>query len=112
MPLKDQTQAAHFRFHFSVSAVRLNNGFTLAALCEPDPWFGFDVRSNETSAAVLYYDYALTITSEIQYYWSPPSFSLSFALYVVNRYIGLIGPIPLFLEYLFELSEHVSFLPI
>ncbi|KAI0807438.1 hypothetical protein C8Q74DRAFT_1362941 [Fomes fomentarius] len=71
-----------------ISVVRLNNVFTLAAL------------------SILYYDYALTITSEIEYYWSPPSLSISFVLFVVNRYVGLFGPMPLFFEYLLDFSEH------
>lgn len=60
------------------------------------------------STALLYYDYALTVTSEIEWYWSPPSPSAPFILFTVSRYFGLLGPIPVFLEYFGGLPEHVS----
>ena len=60
------------------------------------------------SLAILYYDYALTVMSEIQYFWSPPSFSPSFILFVISRYFGLLGPIPVFFEYFGIFPEHVS----
>ena len=62
----------------------------------------------DSSAAILYYDYAVTFFSEVQYYWMSASPSISFLLFVVNRYIGILGPIPVFFEYFSELSEHVS----
>ncbi|KAI8998506.1 hypothetical protein BD414DRAFT_533349 [Trametes punicea] len=54
---------------------------------------------------ILYYDYSVTVLSEIQYYWSPPTRSINFLLFAVNRYIGLLGPIPVFFEYFFSTSE-------
>lgn len=50
----------------------------------------------------------MTIFSEIEYYWIPAKHSLSFFLFVTNRYIGILGPIPVFFEYFSEVSEHVS----
>lgn len=60
---------------------------------------------------VLYYDYILTITSEIQFVWSSPSISPSFVLFVANGYVGILGHIPVFFEYLSDSSEHVSTSP-
>ncbi len=58
--------------------------------------------------AILYYDYALTVASEIEWYWSPPSFSLSSVLFALVRYYGLLGPIPVFFEYFsVDISEAV-----
>ncbi|TFK94561.1 hypothetical protein K466DRAFT_593401 [Polyporus arcularius HHB13444] len=58
---------------------------------------------------ILYYDYALTVASEIEWYWSPPSFSLSSCLFALIRYYGLLGPIPVFFEYFpVDISEAVS----
>ncbi|TBU65674.1 hypothetical protein BD310DRAFT_911818 [Dichomitus squalens] len=71
-----------------VSAVRLDSSLTLAAF------------------SILYYDYALTITSEIEYYWNPPSMSAPFVLFVVSRYLGLLGPLPVFFEYFGGFPEH------
>ncbi|KAI0720948.1 hypothetical protein C8T65DRAFT_825985 [Cerioporus squamosus] len=74
---------------YYANALRVDTALTLAAF------------------TVLYYDYALTVTSEIQWYWSPPSFSLSSFLFALSRYFGLLGPIPVFLEYFpADFSEH------
>ena len=48
--------------------------------------------------------------SEIEYFWSPPSPSWSWSLFVVCRYFGLLGPIPVFFEYFGMYPEDVSFL--
>ncbi|TFK83481.1 hypothetical protein K466DRAFT_555009 [Polyporus arcularius HHB13444] len=74
---------------YYATALRVDTALTLAAF------------------TVLYYDYALTVTSEIQWYWSPPSFSLSSFLFAISRYFGLLGPIPVFFEYVStDFSEH------
>ncbi|CDO72855.1 hypothetical protein BN946_scf185002.g40 [Trametes cinnabarina] len=80
------------------------------AILQPDAvFFANSVRwdTSLTLAALtaLYYDYAITILSEIQYYWSPPMLSINFLLFVVNRYVGLLGPIPVFFEYFMLTSE-------
>ncbi|RDX56615.1 hypothetical protein OH76DRAFT_1451700 [Lentinus brumalis] len=64
------------------------------------------MRRGRVQWAVLYYDYALTVTSEIQWYWSPPSFSLSSFLFAISRYFGLLGPIPVFFDGM--VHPHVS----
>ncbi|KAH9901072.1 hypothetical protein C8Q73DRAFT_786478 [Cubamyces lactineus] len=65
----------------------------------------FDTSLTLSAFTVLYYDYAMTILSEIEYYWSPPKLSTNFVLFAVNRYIGLLGPIPVFFEYFFLTTE-------
>ncbi|KAI0665123.1 hypothetical protein C8Q70DRAFT_1049292 [Cubamyces menziesii] len=68
----------------------------------------FDTSLTLSAFTILYYDYAMTVLSEIQYYWSPPKLSTSFVLFAVNRYIGLLGPIPVFFEYFFLTTESYS----
>ncbi|KAH9945992.1 uncharacterized protein BXZ73DRAFT_95505 [Epithele typhae] len=63
-----------------VSAVRIAASLTVAGL------------------SILYYDFALTFFSEIEYFWSPPVLSPTFFLYLTTRYFGLLGPLPVFLE--------------
>ncbi|KAI0636828.1 hypothetical protein C8Q77DRAFT_1154725 [Trametes polyzona] len=72
-------------------------------------YFAYSVRWDTSltlsAFTILYYDYAMTFLSEVEYYWIPATPSLSFFLFVVNRYIGVLGPIPVFFEYFSELSE-------
>ncbi|KAI0328546.1 hypothetical protein GY45DRAFT_1326119 [Cubamyces sp. BRFM 1775] len=65
----------------------------------------FDTSLTLSAFTILYYDYAMTVLSEIEYYWSPPKLSTNFVLFAVNRYIGLLGPIPVFFEYFFLTTE-------
>ena len=60
-------------------------------------------------SAMLYYDYALTFTREIEHFWRGARPSLASALFVLNRYFGLLGPIPVIFEYFVTLSSSVSF---
>ena len=60
------------------------------------------------STAILYYDFALTLVSEIEFFWTSANWSIISVLFVVNRYFGLIGAIPLGFEYFGTASEHVS----
>ncbi|TBU65673.1 hypothetical protein BD310DRAFT_836735, partial [Dichomitus squalens] len=66
----------------------------------------FDTCITLAAFTLLYYDYALTVTSEINWYWNPPSPSVPFVLFTVSRYFGLLGPIPVFLEYFGHIPEH------
>lgn len=54
---------------------------------------------------MLYYDYSLTISREIEHFWKGARLSFASALFVLNRYLGLLGPIPIFFEYF---GHHVS----
>ncbi|KAM5533266.1 hypothetical protein V8D89_013043 [Ganoderma adspersum] len=55
---------------------------------------------------ILYYDFALTLLSEIEFFWTSANWSIISVLFVVNRYFGLIGAIPLGFEYFGTVSEH------
>ncbi|KAI0831457.1 hypothetical protein BC628DRAFT_1415955 [Trametes gibbosa] len=71
-----------------VGAVRFNNALVLVAY------------------TTLYYDYLLTFSDEVEYFWKSANLSIISVLFVVNRYLGLLGPLPLILEYFVDLPEH------
>ncbi|KAI9065135.1 hypothetical protein FKP32DRAFT_1568491, partial [Trametes sanguinea] len=57
--------------------------------------------------AILYYDYLLTLFDEIDYFWKSANVSLVSVLFVIIRYVGLLAPIPVAIEYLADLPEIV-----
>ncbi|KAI1795747.1 hypothetical protein LXA43DRAFT_1058032 [Ganoderma leucocontextum] len=59
------------------------------------------------AVALLYYDYALTFTEEVNHFWKSASLSLFSTLFVFNRYLGLIGTIPVIIEYFVDLPETI-----
>ncbi|RDX56614.1 hypothetical protein OH76DRAFT_402819 [Lentinus brumalis] len=63
----------------------------------------YSVRWNNSLAMValtmLYYDYSLTLSMELERFWKRARLSLVSVLFVVNRYLGLLGSIPVALEY-------------
>lgn len=59
--------------------------------------------------ALLYFDYTLTLEREIEHFWKTARFNLVSSLFVVNRYLGLLGPIPVIFEYFVPLQPTVSF---
>ncbi|RPD66288.1 hypothetical protein L227DRAFT_570179 [Lentinus tigrinus ALCF2SS1-6] len=63
------------------SSVRWNNSLAMVAL------------------TMLYYDYSLTLSTEIEHFWKRARFSLVSVLFVTNRYLGLLGSVPVVLEY-------------
>ncbi|RDX56616.1 hypothetical protein OH76DRAFT_1336759, partial [Lentinus brumalis] len=74
-------------------SVRFNNYLTLVGL------------------TVLYYDYCLTLFSEVEFFWKSASVSTVSVLFVIIRYYGLVGPIPLIFEYFVDLPEDISLIP-
>ncbi|KAI6142602.1 hypothetical protein BKA82DRAFT_1003386 [Pisolithus tinctorius] len=45
--------------------------------------------------ALLYYDYALTLGREIELFWKLPRWSWPFVLFIANRYLIVLGHVPL-----------------
>ncbi|KAI0748268.1 hypothetical protein C8Q80DRAFT_1270696 [Daedaleopsis nitida] len=68
------------------SSIRLNNSLAVVAL------------------TLLYYDYSLTFSREVDHFWKRARLSWASTLFVINRYTGLLGPIPVVLEYFVQLS--------
>ena len=62
--------------------------------------------------AILYYDYTLTLGDEIDYFWNTAKMSLVSTLFVLNRYLGLLGPIPVIVEFFMTLPPLVSVISI
>ncbi|KAH9857025.1 hypothetical protein C2E23DRAFT_881512 [Lenzites betulinus] len=79
------------------------------ALASAEYWV-YAVRFNNALVLVayttLYYDYLLTFSDEVEYFWKSASLSIISVLFVVNRYLGLLGPLPLLTEYFANLPEH------
>ncbi|KAL7283511.1 hypothetical protein ACG7TL_002944 [Trametes sanguinea] len=68
-------------------SVRFKNDFSLAGL------------------TILYYDYLLTLFDEIEFFWRSSNVTLVSVLFVIIRYLGLLAPIPVAIEYFADLSE-------
>ncbi|TBU29023.1 hypothetical protein BD311DRAFT_661932 [Dichomitus squalens] len=58
--------------------------------------------------SLLYYDYFLMLDTEIEHFWRRASISPISVLFVFNRYLGLLGPLPILVEYFVILSPSVS----
>ncbi|KAI0078646.1 hypothetical protein K474DRAFT_892514 [Panus rudis PR-1116 ss-1] len=56
------------------------------------------------SLAILYYDWLLTLPSEVEYYWKRKWSTTSF-FYFLNRYCSLLAHIPVIVEFYADLSE-------
>ncbi|OBZ67269.1 hypothetical protein A0H81_12799 [Grifola frondosa] len=54
--------------------------------------------------ALLYYDFVLTIPMEVERYWTG-GLSWASSLYFVNRYLSVLGTIPVIVEYFMDVSE-------
>ncbi|KAI0362263.1 hypothetical protein OH77DRAFT_38378 [Trametes cingulata] len=80
-------EVAQASAEYWASSVRFNNSFALGAF------------------TLLYYDYVLTVFNEFQYFWRSANMSIISVLFAVNRYLGLLGPIPIAVEYFADLSE-------
>ncbi|KAI6011353.1 hypothetical protein EDC04DRAFT_3121972 [Pisolithus marmoratus] len=50
--------------------------------------------SHACFAAILYYDYLLTLRREVDFFWMKPRRSWMFVLFVANRYITLLSRVP------------------
>jgi len=59
------------------------------------------------SVVLLYYDFALTLADELRLYWFVSRHGWASFFFFLNRYIGLLGNIPIFLEFFANLSEPV-----
>lgn len=60
-------------------------------------------------SALLYYDYALTVTGEITHFWWYGSTSIVSILFFLNRYFTMFGQIPIALDLFGDIPEEVVF---
>jgi hypothetical protein len=49
---------------------------------------------------ILYYDYFLTLPKEVEGYWRAGSYTWASILFLANRYVAVLGHLPLFYVYL------------
>lgn len=67
---------------------------------------GFVLLPIDLRAAVLYFDYLLTLGDEVRFVWPTKRLTLVAIVFYLNRYISLLGYIPiLFGRYLLTLSS-------
>ncbi|KAL4068448.1 hypothetical protein V8B97DRAFT_2024728 [Scleroderma yunnanense] len=59
---------------------------------------GSPIVVNSVVVTLLLYDYALTFAREIDLFWKRPRRSWPFALFSANRYITMLGHVPLFVR--------------
>lgn len=65
--------------------------------------------NTDTRIALLYYDFTLTLPEEIERYWSGNrNISAASLAFFANRYLSLIGVIPVLYEYFWLMPEKVS----
>lgn len=58
--------------------------------------------------AILYYDYALMVSTEIERFWKTFTLNWVSFLYVANRFLSLFGHIPVLVIYFYPtISENV-----
>ncbi|KAI0665122.1 hypothetical protein C8Q70DRAFT_929897 [Cubamyces menziesii] len=57
------------------------------------------------SAAILYYDYSLTLGAEVDRFWRVGRCSFVNILFVLNRYLALLGAIPVCFEFFGDLPR-------
>lgn len=56
--------------------------------------------------ALLYYDYILTLTTEIKRFWSTFKLTWTSLLYILNRVFSLLGHLPVVAVYFSELTSN------
>ncbi|KAI0673082.1 hypothetical protein C8Q78DRAFT_699086 [Trametes maxima] len=60
------------------------------------------------SMALLYYDYCLTLSAEVDRFWRSGKPSPTSIVFVLNRYLGLFGPIPAMFEFFGHFTPELS----
>jgi hypothetical protein len=63
-------------------------------------------------AVILYYDYFLTLPMEIERFWPQRTFSWALFLFYLNRYLALLGEIPIIILYFLPKAPQVSIMPL
>ncbi|PIL24118.1 hypothetical protein GSI_13870 [Ganoderma sinense ZZ0214-1] len=83
--------------------------FTGAVQATAEYW-AWSIRMNNNFSvvgyAILFYDYTLTFSTEVECFWKSTHISFFSVLFVLNRYFGLLGAIPTIFEYFGSPSEN------
>jgi hypothetical protein len=59
-------------------------------------------------SVVLYYDYVLTFSTEVERFWTQQKFSWASLFFYLNRYVSLLGHLPVFAENFSKFQHDVS----
>jgi hypothetical protein len=63
---------------------------------------------NLVSFAILYYDYVITLSMEVERFWTFQSFTWASFFFFLNRYLSVVGHIPVVVEF-FWTTPHPAF---
>ncbi|KAI6104294.1 hypothetical protein F5141DRAFT_180595 [Pisolithus sp. B1] len=61
--------------------------------------------------SLLYYDYTLTLSREVELFWKRPRRSWPFAIFVANRYLTVLGHVPSSLYWFWSPAVHSNYRP-
>ncbi|KAI6097995.1 hypothetical protein EV401DRAFT_1029485 [Pisolithus croceorrhizus] len=59
--------------------------------------------------SLLYYDYTLTLSREVELFWKRPRRSWPFAIFVANRYLTVLGHVPSSLYWFWSPAVHSNY---
>ena len=65
------------------------------------------LKLHNRCAALLYYDFLLTISLEVERYWTGRR-SWASVFFFLNRYTAILSHVPVIYEFFFVMSESVS----
>ncbi|OCH89167.1 hypothetical protein OBBRIDRAFT_794523 [Obba rivulosa] len=74
---------------------------------ETSTLYGIGISRYCTLAAlsILYYEYLATLSLEVKVYWKRGALSFAAILYTLNRYLALLGGVPIIFEFFGDMSE-------
>ena len=83
-----------FLSHVTLPRFTLKNASVIPAYCSVLSRAEEVVLISDT--VILYYDYLLTLPAEVDRFWRPRSHTWASTLFLVLRYVALLGHVPLF----------------
>lgn len=90
-------------------SVRLTDSLVVASASEYSSRLCLMLHSvSSDDLAILYYDYSLTLGAEVDRFWRVGRCSFVNILFVLNRYLALLGAIPVCFEFFGDLPREVS----
>jgi hypothetical protein len=94
-----QLRDVMFLSHVTLPRFTLSSASLIPAYCSVPSRAEDVVLISET--VIIYYDYLLTLPAEVDRFWRPRSHTWASTLFLVLRYVALLGHAPLFVR-LFE----------
>ncbi|KAF9466478.1 hypothetical protein BDZ94DRAFT_1319363 [Collybia nuda] len=66
---------------------------------------------NLVAFVILYYDYALTLPDEVERFWATRSLTWASSFFYINRYLTLLGHIPVMVQYYWDARRSADVCP-